>query len=271
MFLREVLTLSMVGFCALAVLGCGRSAFTVPTMVTNPPPAMVLAEFSTVELQPMTYIPEVTQEEDEDEVQKVANRITEIVQGKIQFFINKWNSDKERARTRGKLVIQPVITQLKWVTRGERIWAGAMYGNSAIEVRLNMTDEASGTLVHNPMLFSRANAMSGAWGMQDDAMLNAISDRIVNYIIQNYETALGGPTGVEGGAAQSTMPQPQAQPAAKTEPEAKTETQAQPETPAEPAVQPEAGASTETATEPDVKSEPDANAATATKGKVETE
>jgi hypothetical protein len=39
--------------------------------------------------------------------------------------------------------------------------------------------------------------MAGAWGLQDDEMLRRVSDNIANYVIQNYETAIGGPTGLE--------------------------------------------------------------------------
>lgn len=182
---------------AFSIAACGRSAFTMPTLTNNLAPPVRLAEFAHVELLPMTYLPAVTQTEEETVVVKIAAKISELTSMRTGPFLAQWNGDTQRPRTQGTLVIQPMIKQLKWVTRGERIWGGAMYGNSAIEVGLKMTDKATGNVVHEAMLFCRAGAMSGAWGTQEDALLNALADKILNYIVLNYESAFGGPTGVD--------------------------------------------------------------------------
>lgn len=200
----------VLAFLAIVVVGCGRSAFTIPTQTQNPPPTVPISAFATVELAPVTYLPAVTKTEDETTVVKVAAKISELVALNADPLIKAWNSDTQRERTYGTLVIQPFIKQLKWVTRGERVWAGAMYGNSAIEVGIRMADKASGNVIHEAMLFARAGGMSGAWGTQEDALLRHISERISNYIVLNYEAAIGGPTGVNAPQGEQQPAEPAA-------------------------------------------------------------
>jgi hypothetical protein len=72
-----------------------------------------------------------------------------------------------------------------------------MYGNSAIVVELMISDKATGTVFARPVLFVRANAMGGAWGAQEDAMITRVTELMANYIIQNHAAPVGGPTGLE--------------------------------------------------------------------------
>lgn len=195
-FLGKLTLVCMFGMLVTSSYGCGRSAFTMPTLRTNPPPPVKLSEFAKVEIRPMTILPIVAEEEDPDLVSRIAQKLTDNVNEGTSAFVTAWNNDTQRPRTKGTLVIQPVIKQLKWVTRGERIWAGSMYGNSAIEVGLTMSEKSTGSVVHEAMIFTKAHAMGGAYGSQEDAMLRDISSKVINYIIQNYETATGGPTGV---------------------------------------------------------------------------
>ncbi len=181
----------------VGVVGCGRSKFTEPTVVSNPAPPVRLGEFANVEVLPIEVMPEVKKEEDADECYKVAGRIDELFAAKIQYLLDKWNTDSENPPTRDTLVIRPYITQLKWVTRGERVWAGSMYGNSAIVIEMELVDKSDGTVFAKPLLLSRAHAMGGAWGTQDDAMLTSMAEKMASYIAQNYGAAVGGPTGVE--------------------------------------------------------------------------
>jgi len=182
---------------ALLALGCGRSNFQTPTNVVNPAPPVRLGEFQSVEVADMSVAPAVLEEEKEYDANLVASNIMKQFRSKIQYLTSNWNNDPQRPPTRGALLIRPVMSQLKWVTRGERVWAGSMYGNSAVVIDIEFADKADGTVFARPMLFARANAMGGAWGMQDDAMVTRMAEMMANYVIQNHASPVGGPTGVE--------------------------------------------------------------------------
>jgi len=181
----------------LFVLGCGRSAFVIPTQTSNPPPQTRLSDYANVEVRPVVAEQLPVEEEGSEMCAKIGQRIGELFQANAGHILNNWGKDPNMSPTRGTLVIQPRITQLKWVTRGERIWAGSMYGNSAIAVEIDFIDKSNGAVVARPTLFTRANAMGGAYGAQEDAMLVRIAEMMSNYVSTNYSTPIGGATGVE--------------------------------------------------------------------------
>ena len=180
---------------ALFAVACGSSEpFNVPTVRSNPAPTVRLGEFASVELSPMT-ISQNAIGEDPDGM--VLAKLNEMLVAKTQHLLTNWNNDPSVSRKHGTLLIQPMITELRYVTRGQRVWAGAMYGNSAIVIQVAFVDSMSGNHIADPVFFVRANAMSGSWGTQEDMMLDRVIVMISEYLHQNFSMAVGGPTGVE--------------------------------------------------------------------------
>lgn len=63
-----------------------------------------------------------------------------------------------------------------------------MAGSSAVLLRTQYLDGATGTVVASPTFYARASAMGGAWtiGGTDNAMLQRIVDQACAYAKQNY-------------------------------------------------------------------------------------
>jgi hypothetical protein len=189
---------AMGGIVALAAtlgLACGSSAaFNEPTVKTNPPPTELLAEFAEVELAPMTIGPNAAGQDDDG---RVLAKVDELLRTRTQHFVTNWGKDAASPPKFGKLRISPEITELRFVTRGQRIWAGAMYGNSAIVAQVSFLHVDSDTVVAQPIFFVRATAMGGSYGAQDAAMLERVAEMMADYIFDNYDRQVGSPTGVE--------------------------------------------------------------------------
>ena len=143
----------------LSGAGCGRTHFEKPTIKTNAPPPTTLSEYDRIELRPLTYSPSVLSQEKEKVVKRVAGKMDELLSQQLDGIIATWNveSGDTPQEGAGTLTIQPVITQLKYVTRGQRIWAKSMYGNSGIVVELKIVDD-TGATIHNAIFYGQAGS-----------------------------------------------------------------------------------------------------------------
>lgn len=83
------------------------------------------------------------------------------------------------------------------VRNQERFWAGAFAGSSAVVMQVNFKDAETGNTIAAPTFYQHASAMGGAFsiGGTDNTMLYRIAEIINDYVMRNYENAVGGPTG----------------------------------------------------------------------------
>lgn len=85
------------------------------------------------------------------------------------------------------LRIEPVITDLKKVSTGERFFVGALAGSSAVLMKVRFTNTATKAVLADPIFYSKASAMSGAWtiGGNDTKMLSRIAANACEYAAAN--------------------------------------------------------------------------------------
>lgn len=178
---------------ASVVWGCVTTV-DVPTSTLNPPPASGLSAFRQIELVPIRFAPDV---QTNDANQKALRKIQENVDAKIGPTLKAWNANPS-ARSNGQLVIEPVITELKFVSGGTRFIAGALAGSSAVVMRVHIFAKQSGDTIARPEFYQRAAAMGGAYsvGVTDNLMLTRIADLMTDYLQANYERPVGGRTGL---------------------------------------------------------------------------
>lgn len=168
---------------------CGCVTNIKPDVAENPAPAERLANFQHFKLLALTASGDA--KEDTDALQKIQANL----QSKLQPVIAGWESRGAAGRT---LQIQPVVTQLKFVGTGARIMGGAFAGSSAVVMKLELVDAATGKVVADPEFYQRAAAMGGAYsfGGSDVGMLERIATVSQEYLQRNYQQAVGGPTGL---------------------------------------------------------------------------
>ncbi len=190
LFSSLVLALSFVfGGCATQVKS------KVATTARNPAPAEKFSAFTRFELVPLA-MPAPYAGQDANEAAK--KKIQENVDARLVPLIAEWNKlGAERpART---LVIEPVITEIKFINGAARFWAGAMAGSSMVVIKTRITEKETGRLIAEPEFYARAAAMAGAWsiGGADNAMLPRAANRLSDYVAANYDAAVGGATGAD--------------------------------------------------------------------------
>lgn len=134
----------------------------------------------------------------QDANEAAKRKIQENVDARLVPLIAAWNriGADQPART---LVVEPAITEIKFINGTARFWAGAMAGSSMVVIKTLFTEKETGRLVAEPEFYARAAAMAGAWsiGGADNAMLVRAANRVSDYVSGNYDAAIGGVTGAD--------------------------------------------------------------------------
>lgn len=187
-------------FAAMAVIGMFLFAGCTtnvkkPEAEQNPAPTEAFSRFSAFELKPINTGEGCDKQHGAD----VALRsIQDRLNARLGSVIAGWNANTGKAAKPRKLVIEPVCSDAKLVGTNARIWGGALAGSSAIVLKVRYVDASTRKVIAEPVFYQRANAMGGAWsfGATDRDMLNRIVDLVTDYTTRNYQTAVGGPTGL---------------------------------------------------------------------------
>lgn len=177
---------------ACAMWGCVTTVET-PETSFNPAPASSFSSYSQIELDPVQFDPGLPSGSAN---QAALQKIQENVNAEIGSTLEQWNSSPS-ATSNGRLVIEPVITEMKFVGGATRVFAGALAGSSAVVMKVRIYDSESGDTIAEPEFYQRAAAMGGAYtvGVTDNLMLVRIANLLVEYLKSNYENAIGGRTG----------------------------------------------------------------------------
>lgn len=176
----------------ITTLGACATRDIKPAIDNNSPPAEKFAAFNKFELKPLLVAPAYAEN---GANQKAAKKIEENLRAKLNPTLVSWN---KTAATRSRLLrIEPRIEQIKFIGGAARFWAGAMAGSSAVVMKVRYVDAGTGKVIAEPEFFQKANAFSGAhtMGAVDNMMLSNIANRVTEYTIRNYTSAVGGPTG----------------------------------------------------------------------------
>lgn len=150
----------------------------------NPQPTEALKNFQRFEHRPVAVVPALAKKGDADtaRIHLQANMaIRSIERTKV------WNeaSAGESPRT---LVIEPIIEQVRFVTPGKRVFIGVLWGSSYVDLKLRLTDAATGQVIGEPHFYQRAGAGAAGWGMGvvDRAMLVRVTNMVDAYLRDNY-------------------------------------------------------------------------------------
>jgi len=165
-----------------------------PTAKFNPAPEAPFSAYQSFELQSLEIPSDIAAREP-----RVSDQLKYEVHARLSPMLDSWNSNPI-SRTSGNsstLVFKPKIEELKFISTGERLLAGAFAGSSAIILRLEIVEAESGRVIANPEFYQHANAWGSAhsYGSTDRAMLGRVVDLMAEYVTENYRVAQGGATG----------------------------------------------------------------------------
>lgn len=147
-------------------------------------PSRSLSSFARYELKPMVLSPAVKSEEGKV---AVAGELEAKLRQKLQPLLDQWNAAPAANRS-GTLVIEPQLASLKVVSGTARFWAGAMAGDSSVDLDLSLTERETGLVIGKPRVARNADAMTGGWsiGKSDDNLLDYISAIAYQYLSDHY-------------------------------------------------------------------------------------
>ena len=173
-------------------MGCVTTVET-PETSFNPAPTSSFSSYSQIKLNLVQFDPGLPSGSAN---QAALEKIQENVDAEIGLTLEQWNSNPSTT-SNGRLVIEPVITEMKFVGGATRVLAGAFAGSSAVIMKVRIYDSECGDTIAYPEFYQRAAAMGGAYtvGVTDNLMLVRIANLLVEYLKSNYENAVGGPTG----------------------------------------------------------------------------
>lgn len=169
----------------LLLAGCVTNI--APTSDTNPPPTEALGGFQNYEVSRISLAD--GQNTNSNEVALV--KVQENWDKNVDQMLSEWAESGSNGRT---LLIEPVVTEMKFVSGGKRVFLGAAGGSSAVLMSVTLTDKETGAVIAQPQFFQRAAAYGGAWtfGGTDNAMLARISTLVSQYLSDNKDEAVGG-------------------------------------------------------------------------------
>lgn len=177
---------------AFGLSGCVTHIKEDATM--NPPPAEKFSNFNHFELAKIKLVPPYAGQAPNE---RALVKVQENVSGRMDPTLVAWNTAGRDAKPVRTLLIEPAITEIKFISIGSRIMAGAIPGSSAIILRARITEKENGNVIATPEFYARGNTWAGAFsfGATDNVMLVRVAGRLCDYLLSNYGAAVGGPTG----------------------------------------------------------------------------
>ncbi|MDR0902439.1 MAG: hypothetical protein LBM92_06690, partial [Opitutaceae bacterium] len=164
---------------------------------TNPPPGEAFSNFTAFEIKPVTLAPRYA---NNDTNKKALVKIQENLSLVMDPTITNWNHiGATKGTPQRTLVITPVVSEIKFIGGAARFWVGPVAGSSAVILRVAIVEKETGKTIATPEFYSSAGSWNGSWtvGGTDNAMLGRTATKVSDYLIKNYATPVGGPTGAK--------------------------------------------------------------------------
>lgn len=183
---RTVLLASAIVSVAL-LQGCATKIKASST--DNPPPAKAFSAYSHIDVKPVVF--KAGYKGDAAGLAKIDENLKKDLEPKLA----QWNA---RAANGNTLVVEPVIEEMSFKHGAKRVLLGPLVGGSGVLMRVTFRD-SMGKVIATPEFFQRTAAFSGGFtmGTMDNLMLTRVANLASDYIIANYDKAVGGPTGAD--------------------------------------------------------------------------
>lgn len=145
----------LVAFLLLSALFPGCATHIAPSTETNPRPSETFSNFNRFELAPLQAgSTEVANQ------RAALNKIGQNLQERLGVRVQQWNNQPADAPIR-TLLIEPTVTEMKFVSGAKRVWLGATAGSSAVILKARISDKETGNTVATPEFYSKSSAMGG--------------------------------------------------------------------------------------------------------------
>ena len=174
----------------LALISLQGCATRVKASTTaNPPPMEAFSAYGRIEVKRTMFAPNYRGNS------AGLDKIEENLRKELALSLEAWNKRPANGRT---LIIEPIVEEMQFQRGAKRIFLGPLAGSSGVLMRVKISD-ANGTVVATPEFFQRADAWAAGFlvGVHDNLMLTRVANLASQYIIANYSSAQGGPSGAD--------------------------------------------------------------------------
>lgn len=179
------LQLALVAVAVLA--GCAsdparRAQVATAESARLPAPTALLSSYGKFELRPMEMGPEVANDATKAAVVK---DLEARVQARVQPILALWNAQGASGGAADRtLIVQPRAMGIRVIGGATRFFAGALAGESSIDMDLELRDAATSAVIAKPRIARSASAVSGAFsiGATDRNLMDYIADIAGQYL-----------------------------------------------------------------------------------------
>ncbi|MEW6371871.1 MAG: hypothetical protein AB1584_13115 [Pseudomonadota bacterium] len=187
---RRVLLAASIVVALPLVTGCATSIKASSTQ--NPAPAVAFKSYGRIDVKPVAY--KAGYNGNPAALAKIGANLDKNLAPSLQ----QWNSRPANGRT---LTVEPIVEEMSFKSTTKRVFLGPLAGSSGVLMRVTFRDE-TGKVIATPEFFQRSGAMSGGFtlGVNDNMMLTRVAQLASNYIVANYDAAVGGPSGADDSA-----------------------------------------------------------------------
>ncbi|TMQ47226.1 MAG: hypothetical protein E6K73_13990 [Candidatus Eisenbacteria bacterium] len=148
-------------------------------------PTTPLSSYGRFDLKPMEMSVDVATDAAKA---AVATDLEARVHARVQPVLAQWNAQGANSPASDKvLTVQPRAMKIRIIGGATRLFAGALAGESSIDMDLELRDEATGAVIAKPRIIRSAGAVAGAFsvGATDRNLLDYIADIARQYLEDN--------------------------------------------------------------------------------------
>ena len=187
---RRILLAATVAVALPLVSGCATKIKASSSH--NPAPATAFSSYGRIDVKPVVYAPGYKGNP------AALGKIAANLDKDLAPSLAQWNSRPANGRT---LTVEPIVEEMSFKSTTKRVFLGPLAGSSGVLMRVTFRDE-TGKVIATPEFFQRSGAMSGGFtlGVNDNMMLTRVAQLASNYIVANYDAAVGGPSGADDSA-----------------------------------------------------------------------
>lgn len=148
-----------------------------------PAPSTALSAYGKFELKPIVMSDAVQREAGKVQA---AQQLDATVRARVEPLLAEWAANGRGGKT---LVIQPRVESIRIIGGANRFFAGALAGDSHIDMDLELKDAATGTVIAKPRVSRSSNAMAGGWsvGATDRNLPNYMAEMWRQYLSDSYK------------------------------------------------------------------------------------
>jgi hypothetical protein len=184
---RRILLAATIALSLGATQGCATKIKASTTQ--NPAPPQAFSYYGRIDVKPAVF--PAGYAGNADALAKIQANLAKDLATPLQ----NWNSRPDNGR---RLTVEPVVEELSFKSSTKRVFLGPLAGSSGVLMRVTIKDQ-NGKVVAAPEFYKRAAAFSGGFtlGTMDNLMLTRVANLASDYLIANYDKAVGGPTGAD--------------------------------------------------------------------------